>query len=118
MLLTNTVNMPPGATLGALEHALAVEYLHITTPKARDLPLSAAELTPYAGRYATPQIAADVTVAGSHLHVKIAGGVDDDLLAQGSGSFVLAKNPGVEYRFAGARLDVFKDGSKLATLTR
>ena len=97
------------STLGTLEHALAVEYLHITTPKARDLPLSAASSALHR-HYATPQIAADVTVAGSHLHVKIAGGVDDDLLAQGSGSFVLAKNPGVEYRFAGARLDVFKDG--------
>ena len=59
-----------------------------------------------------------MTVAGSHLHVKIAGGVDDDLLAQGSGSFVLTKNPAVEYRFTGARLDVFKDGSKIATLQR
>ena len=53
VLLTNTVNMPPGATLGALEHALAVEHLHITVPKPLDIALGSAALAAYVGRYAT-----------------------------------------------------------------
>jgi CubicO group peptidase (beta-lactamase class C family) len=118
VLLTNTLNIPPARTLGQLEHALAKQLLHITTPKPRDLALGSAALAAYTGQYKTDSLAADVTVAGSHLHVRVAGGVDDDLLAQGSGSFVLAKNPGVEYRFAGANLDVYKDGNKIVTLQR
>jgi D-alanyl-D-alanine carboxypeptidase len=124
VLLTNTLNTPPAVTLGNLERALAVAHLHLTMPKAPDLALTPADLAHYTGTYATQGITAEVTINGTHLHVRVAGGVDANLLAQGNDRFVLDGHTDVQYAFTrgadgtATRIDVVKDGSKLATLER
>ena len=118
VLLTNTENGPPANTLGKLEHALAVETLHITTPKADDHPLAVDALAAHVGTFALGTTAAKVTIDGTHLHVHIDGGVDSNLLYQDGDRFVLEKNPSAEYRFVANTIEVWHDGARLVTLTR
>ena len=119
VLLTNTLSTPPAVTLGELESKLAHAVLHVEPPKAADKPLARGELEKLTGHFKLDPIVAAVTIDGDHLHVHIDGGVDDRLLAQGDGRFVLAGNHAVEYRFVDANtIVVSKDGQKLATLVR
>ena len=117
VLLTNTENGPPANVLGKLERAIARDVLHIVSPKAVDQPLTTDAMQRYVGSFETSEVVATFTIVGTHLHVHIDGGVDANMLYQGGDRFV-PEGHVIEYRYVGTGYEVWRDGTKIATLAR